>query len=144
MYKLIAETEFDSAHFLKGYPGKCANIHGHRWRVVCELSSDKLQSAGPEKGMVMDFSALKGALKHITEPLDHKLLFEAGTLRQSTAAALTDEGFELFELHFTPTAENMAKYFFDGMKHAGLSVCQITVYETPNNAAAYSEKGVRN
>jgi 7-carboxy-7-deazaguanine synthase len=26
------EQSFNSAHFLAGYQGKCANIHGHRWR----------------------------------------------------------------------------------------------------------------
>ena len=31
MFILKAEGEFDSAHFLSGYKGKCANIHGHRW-----------------------------------------------------------------------------------------------------------------
>ena len=33
MYRLETNASFDSAHFLKGYQGKCSNIHGHRWKV---------------------------------------------------------------------------------------------------------------
>ena len=33
MYQLKTEADFDSAHFLSGYTGKCSNIHGHRWHV---------------------------------------------------------------------------------------------------------------
>ena len=36
MYYLKTESSFDSAHFLKGYNGKCRNLHGHRWRVVVD------------------------------------------------------------------------------------------------------------
>ena len=41
MYTLKTEHSFDAAHFLYGYEGKCSNIHGHRWRVVAEVSSDQ-------------------------------------------------------------------------------------------------------
>ena len=30
MYYLETEEHFDAAHFLKGYAGKCSNLHGHR------------------------------------------------------------------------------------------------------------------
>ena len=32
--KLKTEGYFDAAHHLVGYKGKCANVHGHRWKVV--------------------------------------------------------------------------------------------------------------
>lgn len=44
MYTLKTEHSFDAAHFLYGYEGKCSNIHGHRWRVVAEVSSDELET----------------------------------------------------------------------------------------------------
>lgn len=138
MYKLITEAEFDSAHFLKGYPGKCANIHGHRWRVVCEIQAETLQTQGPERGMLIDFSTLKGALKGLVDSLDHQLIYEDGALKPLTVTALIDEGFSLLSLPFTPTAENMAKYLFDAMTHQGFQVSCLTVYETPKNAAAYT------
>jgi len=29
MYELTVETEFAAAHHLRGYQGKCENLHGH-------------------------------------------------------------------------------------------------------------------
>ena len=43
MYTIKTEASFDSAHFLKGYQGKCSNLHGHRWRVVVEVQSEELK-----------------------------------------------------------------------------------------------------
>ena len=50
MYTLKTEHSFDAAHFLYGYEGKCSNIHGHRWRVVAEVSSDELETTGQNRG----------------------------------------------------------------------------------------------
>lgn len=36
-YVLTREGHFDAAHRLPNYPGKCANLHGHTWRVMVEL-----------------------------------------------------------------------------------------------------------
>lgn len=137
MYTLMTEAEFDSAHFLKGYPGKCANLHGHRWRVVCEIAASDLQKEGDERGMVLDFGVLKKALKSLTESFDHKLILEKNTLRSTTVKALEEEGFQFIEVDFIPTAECMAKFFYDALDAQGFPIHKITVYETPNNAAGY-------
>ena len=55
MYSLISEHSFDAAHFLKGYEGKCSNIHGHRWRVVVEIQGDALKKDSHTRGMLIDF-----------------------------------------------------------------------------------------
>ena len=65
MYTLKTEHSFDAAHFLYGYEGKCSNIHGHRWRVVAEVSSDELETTGQNRGMYVDFGDLKKDLKEI-------------------------------------------------------------------------------
>ena len=46
MYHLKTTAAFDSAHFLAGYEGKCANIHGHRWVIEVEISGADLQESG--------------------------------------------------------------------------------------------------
>lgn len=53
MYILKTEHSFDSAHFLAGYEGKCANIHGHRWRVEIEVQAEELVASGQLDGMVL-------------------------------------------------------------------------------------------
>ena len=50
MYQLKTEADFDSAHFLSGYTGKCSNIHGHRWHVEIEIESRNLEKNGQERG----------------------------------------------------------------------------------------------
>ena len=121
MYTLKTEHSFDAAHFLYGYEGKCSNIHGHRWRVVAEVSSDELETTGQNRGMYVDFGDLKKDLK------------------ETTLKALQDENFRIIQFAFRPTAENMAKYFYDKMSGRGYKVKQITVYETPNNSASYTQ-----
>ena len=46
MYYLKTSAAFDSAHFLKGYDGKCSNIHGHHWVIEVMVSGEHLQSDG--------------------------------------------------------------------------------------------------
>lgn len=140
MYSIISECEFDSAHFLKGYPGKCANIHGHRWRVVCEIETECLITEGIEEGMVTDFKNIRLALKALAATLDHKLIYQIDTLKSTTESALIEEGFALCALPFRPTAENLSKYLYDQLKADNWQLRYLTVYETPNNAATYREE----
>jgi 6-pyruvoyltetrahydropterin/6-carboxytetrahydropterin synthase len=140
MYSLISECEFDSAHFLTGYPGKCANIHGHRWRVVCEIETETLIQGGIEDGMVTDFKNLRQALKKRVDELDHKLIYQTGTIKSTTETSLLDEGFSLCALPFRPTAENLSKYLYDQLKQDHWQLRYLTVYETPTNAATYREE----
>lgn len=137
MFSLSAECSFDSAHFLKGYEGKCANIHGHRWRVLCEVSGETLQNQGVKKGMLIDFGDLKQALKMIIDPYDHALIYEKGSLKNTTLNALKEEAFSLVEVDFRPTAECFALFFYEELEKRGFSVSALTVYETPTNSATY-------
>lgn len=139
MYTLKTDSDFDSAHFLKGYDGKCSNIHGHRWTVEIEVYSEGLEEDGSLGGMIVDFAKLKEDLKKITGELDHSLIIERGSLKEKTLEALFDEDFRIIQLDFRPTAENFAKYFYDNMKTQGYGVKKATVYETPKNCAAFEE-----
>ncbi|PRR71520.1 6-carboxytetrahydropterin synthase QueD [Clostridium thermopalmarium] len=139
MYILKTEQSFDAAHFLAGYEGKCSNIHGHRWRVVIEVKSLTLQDSKQLNGMVVDFNQLKKDLKEEVDYFDHMLIIEKNTLKTETVKALKGEGFKIVVLDFRPTAENLAKYFFNRMKIKGYKVKSAVVYETPNNCAAYEE-----
>jgi 6-pyruvoyltetrahydropterin/6-carboxytetrahydropterin synthase len=80
MYTLKTEHSFDAAHFLYGYEGKCSNIHGHRWRVVLEVSGEELTDEGQMRGMLIDFGDLKKDLKEEVDYLDHCLIMEKGSL----------------------------------------------------------------
>lgn len=137
MYYLQSEQSFDAAHFLKGYQGKCKNIHGHRWRVVAVVQGEQLQPEGSQRGMLMDFGDLKDHLKGLADELDHALLVETGSLRPETQAALEAEAFRMVFLPFRTTAENLARYFYDRLTALGYRVREVSVYETPTNCARY-------
>lgn len=137
MYYLQSEASFDAAHFLKGYQGKCSNIHGHRWRVVATIQGEALHPSGSQAGMLTDFGDLKGDLKALADDFDHALLVENGTLMETTKDALLAEGFRLVFLPFRTTAENFSRFFYDILTARGYSVKEVSVYETPTNCASY-------
>lgn len=139
MYVLQTEQSFDAAHFLKDYKGKCSNIHGHRWRVVVSISSEKLSAEQQTKGMVIDFSDLKKALKNICDYFDHTFIYEKNSLKPETVTALQAENFRLITVPFRPTAENFAHFIYEELKKEKYTVCHVEVYETPNNCAIYEE-----
>jgi len=140
MYHLVTEASFDSAHFLPGYIGKCSNLHGHRWRVVAEIENDLLGADGRLRGMVVDFGDFKRDLNELVDSFDHALIIEEGSLKDSTLRALQEEEFKVIEVPFRPTAEELARYFYTGFVKKGYQISRMTVYETPNNCAAYTEK----
>lgn len=140
MYSLRTEHSFDSAHFLAGYEGKCSNIHGHRWQVVVEVKSLTLQTNQQLNGMLVDFGQLKKDIKEEVDFLDHAFIIEKDTLKPRTVEVLEEEGFQIIVLDFRPTAENLAKYFYDRMELRGYQVKSATVYETLNNCASYEEE----
>lgn len=140
MYSIRAEKCFDSAHFLKGYQGRCHNIHGHRWKVIAEVRGTLLSEEEQTRGMLFDFSDLKTALGEVCDQFDHCLIYEKDSLKEKTIEALKEEDFALSQVPFRPTAENFARYFFEKLSDRGFPVFRMEVYETPDNCAIYEEE----
>ena len=139
MYQLKTVADFDSAHFLAGYDGKCSNLHGHRWKIILEVQAEELKDDIQHKGMYVDFGELKKDLRDLADSMDHALIIEKNSLKETTLEALKSENFRIIELDFRPTAENMAKYFYEKIKKLGYNMKAVTVYETPVNSATYME-----
>ena len=137
MYELKTEAAFDSAHFLTDYYGKCENLHGHRWRVVVYLRSNKLQEQGTMKDMVLDFGEFKRIVRAQADAMDHTFLVEQGSLQPETLEALKREGFTLLLLPFRTTSENLACYFAEKLIEQGLDISRVEMHETPNNCAIW-------
>ena len=129
MHILSCEASFDAAHFLTNYEGKCKNIHGHRWRVVLEITGDA------SNGMVVDFNIIKRDLKEFCDYFDHSFIVEKNSLDENLFNLLNNQ-FLLRVVDFRTTAENFSKYFYDELSKK-YEVVEVTVYETPNNSARY-------
>lgn len=121
MYQLKTEADFDSAHFLSGYTGKCSNIHGHRWHVEIEIESRKLEKNGQGRGMLVDFGDLKKDLRELADSMDHTLIYEENTLRPKTLEALDEEGFHLVKDSLSPYSREFFRVFFQENGRKGLS-----------------------
>lgn len=137
MFSIKTEKSFDSAHFLKGYNGKCSNIHGHRWRVIVEVQSDKLILNGEKEGMVVDFGDIKQDLKQLLDIYDHSLIIQKGSLRTETLNCLKEDNFKIVEVVFRPTAEMFSYHFYKELEALGYNLKRVEVFETPTNSATY-------
>ena len=92
MFEVTVQDTFSSGHYLRNYKGKCENPHGHNYRVRVTLQGAELDHAG----LLLDFKDLKLVMKPVVEYLDHKMINDI-------------EPFTVLN----PTAENLAKYFYD-------------------------------
>lgn len=122
MYILTVEDTFASAHQLRGYKGKCENIHGHNWKVVLKIKGSKLNNIG----LLIDFHDLKDILKSITGLLDHKNINEVPPF---------DE--------INPSSELIAKFICgktaEELKKHGdhIQVDSVTVWESATSRCTY-------
>ena len=92
--RILGCTEhFDAAHFLPGYQGKCANVHGHTWHITVEIRGEVQAD-----GMVMDLSNLKNIVKIAIAPFDHALI---NSLDFMTPAVVN------------PTCENLISWIYE-------------------------------
>ncbi|HLG43143.1 MAG TPA: 6-carboxytetrahydropterin synthase [Planctomycetota bacterium] len=62
--KVGVRGHFDSMHSLPGHP-KCGVPHGHTYVVEAQVEGE------PVGGIVVDFDALKSALREVLAPFDH-------------------------------------------------------------------------
>lgn len=87
-----------------------------------------------QKGNAHRFRRPEKAVRSLADAYDHALIYETGSLKPTTLAALQEENFHLIEVPFRPTAENFAKYFYDKLAESGICAASVTVYETPKTA----------
>lgn len=133
------EYTFDSSHQLVGHDGKCANLHGHTYRVEVALKDtvirdeDLLSKNGAKSGFVMDFTDLKKIVKTgLIDKLDHAFLAKGD---EPVLETLKATGSKLVVLGFRTTCENMAMYMVHWMRKHDLPVHYVRVWETPTGSA---------
>lgn len=124
MFEVTVEETFAAAHALRGYKGKCENVHGHNYRVRVTIAGKQLKSTG----LLVDFVDVKHAMREAIEYLDHGFVNDLPPFDK-----------------LNPTAENMARYFFDEIRkalesrHASLEirVAAVKIWETDTSTATY-------
>ena len=120
MYEITVEKHFDAAHYLRGYKGKCENMHGHRYTIKVKISADKLN----EIGLAYDFTDLKRYLQEILDRYDHTCLNDIKPFDK-----------------INPSAENIAAAIYKELKKKlaadPVTLTAVEAWETPEQGVAF-------
>src|SRR6266705_5193218 len=125
MFEVTVEDTFAAGHYLRNYRGKCEKPHGHNYKIRVTLEGRELDAAG----LLLDFKDLKEVMKPAIDRLDHQMVNE---LQPFTSV--------------NPSAENLAKYFYDEassrlreVTKGRVRVKNVTIFETDATTASYFE-----
>jgi 6-pyruvoyltetrahydropterin/6-carboxytetrahydropterin synthase len=121
MFEVMIERHFSSAHQLRGYRGKCENLHGHNYRVEIYARGRELNNVG----LLVDFVELKAAADDIVQYLDHRNINELPP----------------FAEELNPSAENLARFILERVAarvgDERVQVYKVRCFETPTSVATY-------
>ena len=121
MFEVMIERNFSSAHQLRGYKGKCENLHGHNYKIEIYARGSELDNIG----LLVDFGELKEAADEVVAYLDHRNINELPP----------------FDEELNPSAENLARYILERVaSRVGderVSIYKVRCFETPTSVATY-------
>jgi 6-pyruvoyltetrahydropterin/6-carboxytetrahydropterin synthase len=121
MFEVMIERNFSSAHQLRGYRGKCENLHGHNYRIEIYARGRELDKTG----LLVDFVELKAAADEVVNYLDHRNINELPP----------------FDEELNPSAENLARFILERVaSRVGderVQVFKVRCFETPTSVATY-------
>jgi 6-pyruvoyltetrahydropterin/6-carboxytetrahydropterin synthase len=120
-FEVMIERNFSSAHQLRGYKGKCENLHGHNYKIEIYARGSELDNIG----LLVDFGELKEAADEVVAYLDHRNINELPP----------------FDEELNPSAENLARYILERVaSRVGderVRVYKVRCFETPTSVATY-------
>jgi 6-pyruvoyltetrahydropterin/6-carboxytetrahydropterin synthase len=120
-FEVMIERNFSSAHQLRGYKGKCENLHGHNYKIEIYARGSELDNIG----LLVDFGELKNAADDIVQYLDHRNINELPP----------------FDVELNPSAENLARYILEQVSarvgDERVRVFKVRCFETPTSVATY-------
>jgi len=103
-----------------------------------------------DSGMLLDFGHIKNLLMlHVHDEFDHAFIYQTGDpvgseMYEVCANIVGIQDPRVFEVPFIPTAENLAKHFFEvlypkfsAVYDNQLQLSEIVVWETPTSVAYY-------
>ena len=121
MFEVMIERHFSSAHQLRGYKGKCENLHGHNYKIEIYARGRELNNIG----LLVDFVELKDAADEVVQYLDHRNINELPP----------------FDVELNPSAENLARYILERVaSQVGddrAQIYKVRCFETPTSVATY-------
>ncbi len=103
--RITKEFDFETAHALDGYEGKCKDIHGHSYHLkVTLIGEPSINLSLSDCGMVIDFGDIKKIVRsHVYEEFDHRLILR----EDSRFRGLEVSNSRTRYVNYQPTCENM-------------------------------------
>ena len=129
MYFITKDFNLSAAHHLECYEGKCKNPHGHNYQIFITVQCSKLLN----NGIGVDFGDIKEVYQRVIhDNYDHKDLNETQPF-----VMLKDHPEQVSGLN--PTAENMARIFYQFPKTDLPRLYSVKIDETPTSCVEYRE-----
>ena len=136
--RITKEFDFEAAHALDGYSGKCQDIHGHSYHLeMTFIGTPKSEIGLSDCGMVVDFGDIKKIVKTQILPLfDHRLILRKDTRFKEIESI--NERIRLVD--YQPTCENMLIEIVEILKRnepEGTKLVKGFLRETANSYAEW-------
>jgi len=123
---IYKEVQIDSSHRLLHYKGKCANLHGHRWKVEMWIEGEP----DAKTGILIDYVVLR----EIVGKYDHQIILN----KDDPMVECIGKFQHVITTPGDPTSELMAVIIRDEIlaycRSHGIAatVTKIRVWESPN------------
>ena len=144
MFEISVQANFSSAHRLRGYQGKCEDLHGHNWKVQIVVRVKNLDKIG----LAVDFKILKNHLSAALDSFDHKYLNDLAYFKRvhpvrSKSLKATAQPSAVTSNGVNPTSENIARYIYEKLvsiiEVKGVKLKEVTVWESENSHATFTK-----
>ena len=140
--RITKHFDFEAAHALFGYDGKCKNIHGHSYQLYVTIIGTPINNINhPKNGMVLDFGDLKQIVKtEIIDVFDHAIVLNKKTEHINLAKKIANYSHRTVLVDYQPTSEMMIQDFAERIKKKlpkEVSLHSIKLFETNNSYAEW-------
>jgi 6-pyruvoyltetrahydropterin/6-carboxytetrahydropterin synthase len=133
--RIYKSVHFDASHRLMHYHGKCAHLHGHRWRVEVWMEGEVDNATG----ILVDYNTIKS----IIERFDHQTILN----RDDPMVPCIGQFQPVITTPGDPTSELLAGMLADMLdaecRNSGISarVVRIRVWESDTCFAELRHEG---
>jgi 6-pyruvoyltetrahydropterin/6-carboxytetrahydropterin synthase len=130
---IYKEVQIDTSHRLLHYKGKCANLHGHRWKVEVWMEGEP----DPATQILIDYSLIK----QVIDKYDHQIILNC----DDPMVACIRKFNPVITTPGDPTSELIASIIRDDLYEVcrdlgiRITIKKIRVWESPTSCAELTE-----
>ena len=141
--QVTRHIEFEAAHLLEGYNGRCGSLHGHSYALEVTVSISEDARNQHDFGFVMDFKKLDSILDDYVPAHCFITNINNGpdTVDGSIAKIVELNNLRIFKMEGAPSAENMVNMFAKDLQKilqsSGFIVEEVKLWETTNSYASW-------